>query len=176
MQASARYPKEELESNAAKRFGCSPDFCAYEMKVNEVAFDAHETDLRSAGAHIHFSHEIFADPYKVIDMVKLMDLFIGVPGVVMDDSAAAKERRTLYGKAGAHRPKDYPGGEYRTLSNFWIKEEASIRWAYAQTQRCLELVLDGESVTSLGHDEQEVRRIINEGDVTAAKELTKALA
>lgn len=175
MEASARYPAEELQSNAAKRFGCSPDYDAYEMKVNDVAFDAHETDLRSAGGHIHFAHPVFEDPYKVVDMVKLMDLFIGVPSILKDNSPEARERRTLYGKAGAHRPKDYPGGEYRALSNFWIRDEETIRWVYAQTQRCLELVVAGETIETLGYDPNEIRRIINEADESAAKELVEAI-
>jgi len=175
MQASARYPRKELDSDQARRFGCSPDYDAYDLCVNQVAMEAAETDLRSAGAHIHFAHDIFADPMKVVEMIKLMDLFIGVPSITMDNSPEAKERRTLYGKAGAHRPKNYPGGEYRALSNFWVKNPKTIQWVYNTTKKCLELLLDGRTVSNLGFDEQEVRRIINEADEVAAKELIKKL-
>jgi hypothetical protein len=173
--ASARYPKSELTSEQAQRFGCDPDYDAYEMTVNKVAAEAHETDLRSAGGHVHFAHPIFNDPYKVLDMIKLMDLYLGVASVVFDKSLAGKERRTLYGKAGAHRPKAYPGGEYRSLSNFWIKDKWGIRWVYEQTQICLEHVLKNETVESLGWDENEIRRIINEGDVKAAQDVVDKL-
>lgn len=124
--ASARYPKSELESDQAKRFGCSPDYDAYALKVNQVTAEAHETDLRSAGGHIHFSHPIFEDPYKVIDMIKLMDL-------------------------------------------------QGIGWVYKQTQTCLELLLKNETVASLGLEEKEVRRIINEADVSAAQHICEKL-
>lgn len=176
MQASARYPADQLEDEDAKVFGCSPDFDAYEMRVNRVAEDAHETDLRTAGAHIHFAHKIFEDPYKVVEMIKLMDLHLGIQSILRDNSREAKERRHLYGKAGAHRPKRYPGGEYRSLSNFWVQDEASIKWAYAQTKKCLELLLDGHTVKSLGYDEREIQRIINEADEKAAAELAETLA
>lgn len=169
IEASARYPKSELESNQAKRFGCSPDFDAYKLVHNKVAREAHETDLRSAGGHIHFSHPIFEDPFKVVEMVKLMDLYLGVPSILMEQSAAAKERRVLYGKAGAHRPKNYPGGEYRALSNFWMKSEDNIKWVYQQTQKCLELLLQNETVKTLGLEELEIERIINEADTVAAQ-------
>jgi len=173
--ASAHYPESELESDQAKRFGCSPDFDAYALVHNKVAAEAHETDLRSAGGHIHFSHPIFEDPYKIVEMIKLMDLFLGVPSIVLEQSPAAAERRTLYGKAGAHRPKNYPGGEYRALSNFWMKDEKTIQWVYDQTQKCLELLLSNQTVTELGFDEKEIQRIINEADIKAAKALMEAM-
>ncbi len=173
--SSARYSRNELNSSQAKIFGCSPDFDAYELIVNQVAFEADETDLRTAGGHIHVAHPVLEDPYKIIEMIKLMDLFLGVPSILKDSSSEAKERRNLYGKAGAHRPKNYPGCEYRTLSNFWVKDKKHIEWAYNQTQRCLELLLQNETVTTLGFDEQEIRRIVNEADGEAAKAIGKIL-
>lgn len=175
MVASARYPRRALNSEAAKRFGCAPDYCAYDLKVNEVADGADQTNLRTAGGHIHFAHPIFEDPMRIIAMIKLMDLHLGVPSILKDDSAEAAERRHLYGKAGAHRPKNYPGGEYRALSNFWSQNEDGIKWVYAQTQKCLELVLAGQTVASLDFDEQEVRRTINEADKDTALKLLEKL-
>jgi len=166
--SSAHYSDKELDNPIAKRFGCSPDFDAYRMCVNEVASSATETTLRTAGGHIHFSHAIFDDPFKIIEMIKLMDLFLGVPSILMDNTPEAKERRSLYGKAGAHRPKDYPGGEYRPLSNFWTQNADSIRWAYKQTEKCLALLLDGKTVSSLGFDENMICKVINSADVAMA--------
>lgn len=171
--ASGHYPEGELQSDEASRFGCSPDYDAYELCLNEVACGADETTLRSAGGHIHFAHPIFEDPYKVVEMIKLMDLYLGVPSVVKDASDESNERRKLYGKAGAHRPKGYPGGEYRTLSNFWTKDDDGVRWAYQETERCLTLLLEGKTVANLGIDENEVRRVINEGDVDAAQDIVR---
>jgi hypothetical protein len=173
--SSARYPMTELQSDAAKLFGCSPDYDAYSLTVNEVAQSAEETDLRSAGGHIHFGHSIFGDPYKVVDMIKLMDLYLGVPSVLKDNTPEAKERRVLYGKAGAHRPRDYPGGEYRSLSNWWIRNDDSIGWVYDQTERCLDHLLSGNTVQSLGFDELEIQRVINEGDEVVAGTFTSQL-
>lgn len=52
--------------------------------------------------------------------IPLMDLFCGIPSVLIDRSKDAKIRRMLYGKAGDFRKPNY-GLEYRSLSNFWIK-------------------------------------------------------
>jgi len=156
-------------------FGCSPDFCAYEVKMNEVAMTAEETTLRTAGGHVHFSHPIFEDPYKVIEMIKMMDLYLGIPSLVFDSGLEAHERRVLYGAAGAHRPKDYPGGEYRSLSNFWVKEPHLIDWVYDQTAICLQHVIDGNTVESLGFDSAEIKSIINEGRIKDAAAIQERL-
>lgn len=176
--SSAHYPKTQLRNPIAKRFGCSPDYNAYDMIVNEVAVTASETTLRSAGAHVHFAHETFKgveadlDVLKMVEMIKMMDLLLGVPSLILDNTPEAHERRKLYGKAGAHRPKpEYPGGEYRTISNFWTKEPKFITWVWNNTHKALEEIVAGNTVTKLGFDEKEVRNTINSGDVKKAEAL-----
>lgn len=175
--SSAHYPQRELEHPEAKRFGCSPDYDAYRVCVNTVSSSAAETTLRSAGAHVHFANPVFKDaPYKVIEMVKMMDLFLGIPSLVLDDTPEAQERRKLYGKAGAHRQcPEHPGGEYRTLSNFWIKSPELIKWVYKGTEKALGEILAGNTVTSIGFDESEICDIINTGDVKRAKRMCKLI-
>jgi hypothetical protein len=87
--------------------------------------------MRSAGGHIHV--ETTKDQLAVI---RAMDLFLGVPSVLMDNG---EMRKKLYGKAGAFRGKSY-GVEYRTLSNFWIFKNELIRWVWNNTERALESV------------------------------------
>ena len=80
------------------------------------------TNLRSCGGHLHIGfdrakNDMMARPH----LVRILDLVAGVPSIIIDKD---KDRRKLYGKAGAHRPKmieagdPYDGVEYRTLSNF----------------------------------------------------------
>lgn len=71
-----------------------------------------------------------------------MDLHLGVPSLVLDKDT---ERRKLYGKAGAFRPKPY-GVEYRTLSNFWIWSEENIKWAWDQTNKAIQFVQDKHKI------------------------------
>ena len=175
LTASAHYPESELDTDEARLFGCSPDYCAYELQVNEVAAAADETTLRTAGGHIHFSHPIFEDPYKIVEMIKMMDLRIGTLSVIKDNTPEAIERRSLYGSAGAHRPKEYPGGEYRPLSNWWIKDVENINHIYTLTERCLQDIVDGKTVESMGFDAEHIRQIINEGNVDSAHNVLCAL-
>jgi hypothetical protein len=171
--SSAHYPDSELQTEAAKEFGCSPDFCAYKIDQNIVEWTADQTTLRTAGAHIHFGHEIFIDPFKVVDMVKLMDVFIGIPSVLRDNGPEAVERRTLYGKAGAHRAKAYPGGEYRPMSNWWVRDRSTIEWVYDRTASCLKRLLAGDTLESLGFDPEVIQDVINNGNETAAAEINE---
>lgn len=121
------YPEEQMQHPLAYVFGCEPDFDAWTGKVNKKPEPPHPL-MRSAGGHIHV--ETKRDPLEV---VRNMDLFLGVPSVLMDKG---EQRKQMYGGAGAHRVKPY-GVEYRTLSNFWIFEERLIRWVWNQTERSI---------------------------------------
>ena len=121
------YPEEQMQHPLAYVFGCEPDFDAWTGKVNKKPEPPHPL-MRSAGGHIHV--ETKRNPLEV---VRNMDLFLGVPSVLMDKG---EQRKQMYGAAGAHRVKPY-GVEYRTLSNFWIFEERLIRWVWSQTERSI---------------------------------------
>ena len=126
------FPEDQMQHPLAHIFGCEPDFDAWTKKENLKPQPPHPF-MRSAGGHIHV--ETKRSP---IEVVRAMDLFLGVPSVLMD---SGEERKQLYGKAGAHRIKPY-GVEYRTLSNFWIFEDRLIKWAWDNTERAVESDLD----------------------------------
>ena len=83
-----------------------------------------------------------------LDMVKAMDATVGLESVLLDDDT---ERKKLYGKAGCFRFREY-GIEARLLSNFWIKTDESLKWAWNTTMKAIELVNSGkiEEVKELG--------------------------
>jgi hypothetical protein len=117
---SASFPQEELEDEEAKRFGCDPDFDAWSCSMNEISSDAALKRFRCAGGHVHIGHPFIKDSDKArIEFTKMVDVFLGIPSILIDNHKDSLNRRSLYGKAGAHRPKKY-GIEYRALSNFWI--------------------------------------------------------
>lgn len=139
-QSSAiSFPETELACDAAWVFGCEPDYNAWTMEENPKPH-ADDKNLRSAGGHIHVGSDLAKT--SPIEVVRAMDLFLGVPSVTLDEGTL---RRKLYGGAGAFRPKDY-GVEYRTLSNFWIFKDELIHWAYQGTQRALDFVHSGKEI------------------------------
>jgi hypothetical protein len=121
---SVTFDKETFDASPdeAKELGCSPDYNAWEGKVNPPPKDPDNPYLRTAAGHIHLGWTSDADcfdPQHVMncrDLVKQLDWFIGGWSLKMDTDPT---RRRLYGRAGACRIKDY-GVEYRVPSNFWV--------------------------------------------------------
>lgn len=156
-QASATYPEKECKHPDAKVFGCEPEYCAYELK--QITAPTCENTFRSAGGHIHLGSttEVYPlmAPIKGEDRmerdwgrvwtVRMLDLFVGLPSIVLDHDATSAARRKLYGKAGTHRPKEEYGVEYRATGNFWLASQRMARLVY---QLCMHAV---EFVGNQGH-------------------------
>lgn len=154
------FPDEEMKHPAAHIFGCEPDFNAWTGKMNSKP-QPPSPNMRSAGGHVHIETKL--DVKKVI---QACDLFTGVPSVLMDNG---EMRKQLYGKAGCYRPKPY-GGEYRTLSNFWIFEDKYIDWVWRNTGRALDFVDSKQKLTGF---KTGIIRCINENDKKLAESLVK---
>jgi hypothetical protein len=149
------FPKEELQHPLAHIFGCEPDFDAWTGKENQKP-EPPDPTMRSAGGHVHV--ETKKDKR---DLIKKMDLYLSVPAVRMDQGA---ERKKLYGKAGAYRPKSY-GVEYRSLSNFWIFDQPLRMWVWRQTERAL------NSKIMIDEYEDFIKIAVNDNDVNMADAL-----
>ena len=135
--ASVLADQSLLSDPRASLAGCDPDYSAWELAPNEPA-DYSITNIRASGGHLHCSfHQADVEGTEGedarISFVRAMDLVLGVPSVIHDNDT---NRRQFYGKAGAFRPKDksrgdaYNGVEYRTLSNFWLRSESLMKWAF----------------------------------------------
>ena len=159
--ASQHVPEDQLQGEEACEFGCDPDYNAYTESVNPKPC-GEETDLRSAGVHIHVSYNN-PNIEQSIRLVKYMDLFLGVPSVILDPD---RERRQLYGKAGCFRIVRY-GVEYRTMSGYFISSDELIKFLFEQTIKAIKFAEAGVPLPN----GDEIQRIINESDVDAAKEL-----
>jgi len=75
---------------------------------------------------IKYSHDTYGITKALVnplDTVKMLDLFVGIPAVLMEQGENPKLRRRLYGKSGSFRYTPY-GLEYRVLSNFWMASPA----------------------------------------------------
>lgn len=173
----------------ARRFGCMPDFNAYTRTINTEEIDATRHPYRYAGGHIHLG--ISSDYLKKgsgegklakteeghIRIVKLLDIIVGIPSLLLDNTAASKRRRSKYGKAGCFRPTPY-GIEYRTPGCWWLRSPetvslimglARLAWTLAANE------LDVEFTKVIGYDEQTIQGTIDSSDGVKAKEIWDVL-
>jgi hypothetical protein len=134
--SAASFDKDQLESPAAQEFGCDPDYNAWTGEQNPRPKAEDET-LRSCGGHVHVGFDVVPDEAYMQRVVKCMDAFMGVPSVLMDKGEL---RKKLYGKRGAYRYKPQYGGEYRTLSNFWVFDDRLIDWVFRNTEKAVNAV------------------------------------
>lgn len=158
--SAVSFPEEQLLDPRALEFGCDPDFCAWTGRKNPRP-KTEDKNLRSCGGHVHVGYQ-FADKQQAMECIKAMDVFLGIPSVLMDEGEL---RKNLYGKWGAFRFKPY-GVEYRTLSNFWVFDNKLIKWVWDGTARALDAVRNG---MSFDNDKELIRHAINNNDkITAA--------
>lgn len=158
---SAVFEQEQLNTEAAQTFGCDPDFNAWDFGAPNPRPRTKNKNLRSAGGHIH----IEAPELDKLELTKAMDLFVGAPMLRFDTDNL---RRSLYGKAGAFRPKSY-GIEYRTASNAWLQSDETKCWVFDQTQKAVEFVRSGKTIPDkLG---ELIQRAINKSDATLVDDI-----
>ena len=131
--SAAEFPMEQLMDPRALEFGCDPDFNAWRNGAINPRPKSSSFALRTCGGHVHVGHE-FKSKAEKIEMVKFMDLFLGVPSQQMDQGQL---RKNLYGKGGACRFKEY-GLEYRVLSNFWIFHPKLVGWVWDATSQAMD--------------------------------------
>ena len=93
-------------------------------------------------------------------VAKELDKTLGVASLEWDTD---QDRRSLYGKAGAFRPKPF-GLEYRVLSNAWCRNDQRVGYVYELVRQALKNLMYNRAGLNDG-----VEEIINSGDVTAAR-------
>jgi hypothetical protein len=150
-------PEEALE------LGCDPDFNAYSMNANERP--AAGSTIRTAAGHVHvgwtdnqydYDDDMRSHFHDAAGLTKQLDASLGLWSLSHDDDTV---RRSMYGKAGAFRPKPY-GMEYRVLSNFWLKSEELMEEVYDITKRAVEDFFDNRLFYP-SHTNEDVQGIIN---------------
>lgn len=169
----AHFDPEYMKSqpDEAKELGCDPDYNAWTQAANPRPDG--ERSFRTASGHVHIgwtNGEEITDPSHMARcnmIVKNMDFFLGLASLEYDQD---KERREMYGKAGACRYKPY-GVEYRTLSNRWLENEKLISWVYRATKRGVEATMNNIFLFEKYGD---IQPIINESNVKEARKIIKA--
>lgn len=170
----ARFGYDYIKSQPeeARDLGCNPDYNAW---AGGCANDKPNVDLpfRTGAGHVHIGWtqgedvSNFAHVHSCIAVIKQMDFFLGLPSIIFDKEV---ERRSMYGKAGAFRPKSY-GAEYRVLSNKWVGDEKLMRWVFRATQAGMNALVEGRFMEAKYGD---ISHIINNSDVEAALSIINA--
>lgn len=179
--AFIKFSEAELFHPLSWTAGCEPDYSAWENGEVNSPPNFFLTHDRCAGGHVHIAWDSFEDTFqtdvefnKRIDFIKVLDLSLGVPSVLMDEDSS---RRALYGKAGAFRPKavgnkdKYNGVEYRTLSNFWMFKREFIEWVYKAVEDSIEN--NEKYISILKKEGENVRKIIDNFDSENALHLCR---
>ena len=120
--SAAVFDDEELTHKDARESGCDPEFCAYKLTSisnKKIKKFFKTNNLRTAGGHVHLGTDLGKSHETCVMLVRMMDLFLGIPSLILESCKNSKKRRELYGKPGRYRQPSY-GVEYRTISNFWL--------------------------------------------------------
>lgn len=145
LESANWFPDKELQTKESRIAGCNPEYCAYSLQQVLPPQEIIETTgFRTAGGHIHLgNHEIFNDSLQTISLVRMLDLFLGIPSVLLDHDVNQIYRRKIYGHAGSHRLPEH-GLEYRCLGNFWLKSPKLVELIYDITKFTINFVSNHE--------------------------------
>lgn len=144
-QSTAVFDEDVWNStpDEAKILGCDPDFNADTLSQNTIVDPPPR--FRTAGGHIHIGwgqgfDVTNPDFMKLGSMVvKQLDASVGYYLFVNDPD---KKRQELYGAPGAFRLKPY-GVEYRSPSNWWIREEEYAGKIFRMVKKSVEDLSEG---------------------------------
>jgi hypothetical protein len=131
LQSAQNFPDSELKEQDAKIAGCMPEWSVYTLEQILPPKEIIETTgFRTAGGHVHLgSNPVLENGLQILNVVRMLDLFLGVPSVLMDRDKTARARREVYGHAGTHRVPEH-GLEYRPLSNYWLASPLLVELVY----------------------------------------------
>jgi len=155
----------------AFEFGCTPDYNAFTGAENPRPSATNQL-LRTAGGHVHigYSHITTVTDDLSRRLMMMCDYLLGLPSLFEDNDT---QRRELYGKAGACRLKSY-GAEYRTLSNYWIWDEAMIKTIHGRAQNAF-LKVDKLNLIQALIPQADCQEAINTNDKVSAKAMLEIL-
>lgn len=118
----ADFEESEMLHEDARKSGCSPEFCAYGLRSVSTAKIGRmfkHSNVRTAGGHIHLGTDLGRSHEDCVMFIRMLDLFLGVSGIVVDSHPCSSKRRKMYGAPGRYRRPSH-GLEYRTPGNFWL--------------------------------------------------------
>ena len=175
--------KKELNSlsESSRTFGCMPSYNVYQPmgeRISKINVDPAKYLYRGGGGHIHLGHcddNSIKQALKNYDiMVPVLDIIVGNTCVMLDKNPLNKERRKNYGRAGEYRMPEY-GVEYRTLSNFWLKDYQLMSLVTGLSRLAVNIVANSNEKRDFAKelmalvDQKDIVKAINNNDATLAK-------
>lgn len=161
--------EKELERATPEQvaLGCEGSSNAYGIRGIPV-MEPRRLKYRFAGGHIHigYTHKFLTEK-MLVESVKCMDMLAAIPSVIMAEGWDDPIRRKFYGQAGEYRlPKH--GLEYRTLSNFWLREPAVTQLMFGLVRGAFHWGLNGWRLL-FAPVESEIIEIVQKSDVVGAR-------
>lgn len=121
------FDAESLDNDMGRTIGCDPDFNAYTEMMNPQVDIATLGNTRVAGGHLHLGTKggLLSCKEDYFSFARSVDLLVRnselLNAFYSEKLPEIRQREKTYGAKGAFRPKpEYPGIEYRSVSNMWI--------------------------------------------------------
>lgn len=159
--------------------GCSPSENIYDDHGMTVE-NPRKLKYRFTGGHLHFGKWHLTQPPDYGKIVNALDSILGIWAVGVAANLDSPIRRKYYGLAGEYRMPVYKkstafgedalGVEYRVLSNFWLCHPAICQATWEVARACVKLAYT-KYRDLWASDTNQVREIINNCDVKAARKL-----
>ena len=163
---SVRFNEKYLQTENAKIFGCESSINCWTLE--DVKPEPTGDNLRAIGKHIHVGYENPSEESNY-NIAKAMDLFLGVPAVLIEPD---NERKAVgYGCAGNMRHKSY-GMEYRVLSSHFASSKDLIKYSFKNTMKAIKFINSGK-MNTISFRGKEIQEIINNNDKKGAIALCK---
>lgn len=146
---TVQYPSSYFKTlpESAKELGCDPDYNAYTEQVNPNPSVHTKNPMRTASGDVHTGWST-----RELDVLnpthfsmcckaaRQQDSVLRVGSLFFGDDDS--QRRKMYGKTGAFRPKAY-GLEYRVMSNQWLRYDESIDWVFNTIKIVMDHLFEG---------------------------------
>ena len=172
--------KKELASLSPENqiLGCSPSKNAYTKKSFISVKNGAKYYYRSAGGHIHIGNYASNQYIKgALDnpktLIPLLDIMLGNTCVLLDRDPGNIQRRKVYGRAGEYRTPSH-GIEYRTLSNFWLKNYKLAAFVFGLTRETVNILANSTKEHNYAKEiikavkRTDIKKAINKNDFDLA--------
>lgn len=164
---SAKLSPIWLQTENAQRAGCDISWNCWTGE--DITASVNKKGYRGASFHIHVGYKD-PDMDKNEALAKVMDLFLGVPAVIIEPEN--DRLKAGYGMSGNYRHQGH-GMEYRTLSSYFSSSQELTTWCFETTQRAIQYLNDNPDLKEVNKDKDKIQEAINTKNIKLALELTE---